>query len=366
MAQFPVWGYSQIQDQYLKATLSFKDGSSKEGFIKNQPSEKMCFSVRFKADMNEKGLIVYDTSSVNKIFIENGERYDLLRFKPHFAKDSIGVLAKKIVDGKASLYIVIYRLKEIYIILNNGKKYPLQDEEILDGENKITSYYFNDYLKIALSDDDSLFNVADKALFNERALINIIVAYNRHQQAECTVIKVKEESKHFLVVTADKSISNTVNSNSIFTVQGMYRTYLIKDSRNTCIELGFRYWSRRYNERVQIGSIINGIPQPGYINTMALFKENFFAIPFTIQHNLLNKWLRPYVFLSNVFFFGYNRKNNVYEEINTKGFGDSYGFFFTAGGGVELDICKGIMLKTDYRLENKLWTLGIGYHYLRK
>ena len=131
---------------------------------------------------------------------------------------------------------------------------------------------------------------------------------------------------------------------------------------------GIKYLQYRYSSQEQFGGIFNNIPSADYKDTMVNYKRTFLFLPLIIHQNILNTRIRPYVLLGFNFLLSFREVNNIYEEHNGGGIGSryesSYGFVFNIGAGVEADIYKGLMLRTEFSGENQgLVTLGIGYHF---
>ena len=352
---------AQIHDEYIKGTIVLKNKETKQGYIMNDAYEKMKFKIKFKLSKDSEQVICYDTSSVKSIVMEDGEVYDLLRFKPHTRKDSISVFARLILKGKASLYKVYYGSTLVYIVYNNLTTYPIQDDELLMNSTEPTLFNYKDYLKNAFVDYDDLMMEIDKMDFSEEEVIKLTKAYNLHHQSESTTIKSIEKSKSFIVINADGWFKNPYHN--LFTFEGNYRVYYPKISKSTSINWGLKYWSNRYSNQEQFGSITNGVPDPGYLDTSVHYKQSFLAIPFNIQQNILNKWLRPYFYFGFTLLSFYKKVNNIYQEDNGKGFGNTWGIIFSGGAGIEADVYKGLMLRSEYRSENRRITVGIGYHF---
>lgn len=139
-------------------------------------------------------------------------------------------------------------------------------------------------------------------------------------------------------------------------IQAVYRTYFPKLSRSTSINIGLNYFRHRYSE-------MNASFPYDKIN----YTSNLISLPLQVQQNILNKNIRPY------FFAGVNASilKIVDENGNSqiqKGFQKSFGVGILYGAGIEVDIYKGLMVKSEYRYENysHLILLGIGYIFSKQ
>ena len=352
---------AQITDDFIKGSIVLKNNETRNGFIRNDDFRRMNYKIKFKPTQESNRVFVFDTASIKSIVMEDGEIYDLLRYMPKSAKDSISVLARLMIKGKASLYKVYYRGAVVFIISNNQKTYPVQDDEIPMNSTVVTQNYYIQYLKSAFEDYDDLMAEIDKMEFTESGIVQLVKKYNLHNQSENKIIKMVEKSKGFIVLNADGGITN--QDNNLLSFEGTYRVYFPKISKSTSFNWGLKHSTKRYSDQEQFGGISNGIPDPGYLDTSVHYKQSYWAIPFSVHENILNKRFRPYLFVGFTFFDFYKEVNTLYQEDNGAGFGNNYGVFFSWGGGIEADIYKGLLLRSEYRSENKRFTVGIGYHF---
>ena len=135
--------------------------------------------------------------------------------------------------------------------------------------------------------------------------------------------------------------------------QAIYRSYFPKISRSTSLNGGLNYFNYHYLDVNKYGY------QKNFINTLI-------SLPLQIQQNLLNKNIRPYVFAGlNLSYVKLVDDKGVTQL--DKGLQRNIGVGMLYGAGIEADIFKGIMLKSEYRYENlpHLIMVGIGYNFSR-
>lgn len=352
---------AQINDDYTRGTILFKNNETKVGYVRNDNLGEMNYSVNFKSTLQSEQIETYDTASVKAIIMEQGEVYELLRYKPHLLKNNISILARLIVKGKASLYKVSYKGEVVYIIQNNQKTFPLQDDEIPINSTLLIQNHFIEYLKDAFEDYEDLISKIEKTSFFESSFKSLIKEYNDHFSSESKVIKFNEKSNKFLFFNMDGRLVD--QNNQLFSIEGNFRVYYPRFSKSTSINLGLKYWNNKNRQKSSGRYTVSGNLVPGYFDTIANYTQSYIAIPFSIHENILNKKFRPYLFLGFTFYGFYSESNNVYKEDIGTGWGNKYFILFSFGAGIEADIYKGLMVRSEYRFENKLITFGLGYHF---
>ena len=356
LLRVPTLLFSQLTDEYIKGSVILKNNERREGYIRSDDFKKMNYELGFKETLSQGKPIIYDTSSVKGFTMDDGESYDLLRYKPNQGNDSIAVFAMLIIKGKASLYKVFYNEATIYIVVANQRNFPVQDDEMPINTGEVVQNNYKDYLKLALLEYSDLYTMIDKMEFGESDIMNIIKEYNKHFMSESIITHVKESPKDFIFCNVDKGWTRSLNS--VFnTYEAMYRVYYPKILKNTSFNIGLRYVEGRISNVEQVGDMTNGI----FDTVTVIHKRRYLSIPIRVHQNLLDGWFRPYAYVGATFYGLYSEVNNVYQEDNGAGFDNYYGTFLCWGGGVEADIYKGLMFRAEYRSEERLYILGIGY-----
>ncbi len=348
--------HGQLKYSYVKGTIELLTGQTIRGFIKDDEIAKMNYKISFKAADGDKNIIMYDTSQIKSFILDDGETFELLKFRGHDMANDVSTLAKLIIRGKASLYKLIYNSDDIYIVTNGGKNYVLKNDKQDWGAQspEIRKYFFKNFLGTAVDDIASLKEKIEKITFSQKDISSIVSAYNKLSQAENIIIPEKKKTVNFIMASAGGMIKSS-DRNELY-VQAVYRTYFPKLSRSTSINIGLNYFREQFSE-------IDVNPPYNKIN----YRSNLFSIPFQIQQNFLNKSVRPY------FFVGFNASilKVVDEDGNSpirKGLQRNFGLGILYGGGIEANIYKGLIIKSEYRYEtySHLVLLGIGYIFSKQ
>ena len=191
----------------------------------------------------------------------------------------------------------------------------------------------------------------EKISFNEKDFRSIITQYNKSSGYENKIITDKTKPIHFIIASAGGMIKNN-DENEIF-FQLNYRTYFPSVSRSTSLNIGLNYFIYKYAET---GNSLN--------RNKIFYTSTLISLPLQIQKNILNKNIRPYAFagLSVNYSKVTDDKNNAQIQ---SGFQKNFGIGLLYGAGIEVDIYKGLMLKSEYRYEifSHLILFGIGYHF---
>lgn len=349
--------HAQLRDSYIKGSIELQTGQALNGYIKDDELAKMNYKISYKEDEFDKSVTIYDTSQIKSFRLEDGEVYELLRFRGQYMTSDIAVLGKLISRGKASLYKIIYNSDVLYLIKNDEKVYVLQNDKMDKSQmsTELTKYYFKSRLKEAVSDPAISLDEVEKISFSEKKFIELIKVYNEISKSENQVITVKKKPVHFIIASMGGMYMNNNRKEIYF--QGIFRTYFPKISRGLSFNTGINYFN--YKNLIKRGQWpFNEIIDKTY---------SLATIPFQLQQNFLNKKIRPYAFVgANISYLKVTDQSGS-SQID-KGLQNSFGVALLYGGGIEADIYKGIMLKTEYRDENfaHLLLVGIGYNFSRK
>jgi len=243
------------------------------------------------------------------------------------------------------LYKTIYKSTTFYIVVTKDENYVLQNDEIITGETNIKKYNYEGVLNIAT--EGFLVNNYQKIAFNELDFIKIISEFNTSKGYKSNKVTYDEKNIHYYLVSIGGGVKK--DESEIF-FQAMYRVYFPKISRSTSLNLGLNYFNYQFSE--------------SSYGTTSLYKKSLISIPFQFQQNILNKNIRPYIFagFSLSYLKSIDDKNNSLIE---DGFQKNFGIGFLYGAGLEIDIYKRFMLKSEIRNEiyNHLILFGIGYNF---
>lgn len=341
--------FSQLKDKFIKATILLQNGKIIEGFIHDDQIAVMNYNISFKAAETENKLTIYDTSNAKNITLENGEIYELIHYKGNFMTSEVSVLAKLIVRGKASLYQAFYKDDEIYIITNNGMSYPLQNDKLEQGASELTLYNYKLFLNNALFDAPVSKSKIENASFRDKDFISLVTDYNKAVNAENKIITSKRKPVHYIIASAGGMIRSSEEKE--VSLQGIYRRYLPTLSHSASLNIGINYFNYHYRGLNKYNISKN------LINTLI-------SLPVQIQQNFLNKNVRPYAFAGFNFSYVKQVDDKGVTQLD-KGLQQSIGVGMLYGTGIEADIYKGVMLKSEYRYENfaHLIMAGIGYNF---
>ncbi|MGZ8516560.1 MAG: outer membrane protein [Chitinophagaceae bacterium] len=348
--------HAQLRDSYIKGSVELQTGQSLNGYIKDDELAKMNFKISYKENETGKSFTIYDTSQIKSFKLDDGEIYEWLRFRGQYMTGDIAVLGKLIIMGKASLYKIIYNSDVLYLVKNEGKVYVLQNDKMDKSQmsTELTKYYFKSRLKEAISNPAIPVDKIEKISFSEKKIAEIIKEYNELSGSDNQVIAVKKKPVHFIIASVGGMYMNNNRKEIYF--QGIFRTYFPKISRGLSFNTGINYFN--YKNLIKRGQWpFNEIIDKTY---------SLATIPFQLQQNFLNKKIRPYVFVgTNISHLKVTDQSGS-SQID-KGLQNSFGVALLFGAGIEADIYKGIMLKTEYRDENfaHLVLVGIGYNFSR-
>jgi len=346
--------HAQLRDSYIQGSVELQTGQALNGYIKDDELAKMNYKISYKENEADKSFTIYDTSQIKSFRLDDGEIYELLRFRGQYMTDDIAVLGKLIIRGKASLYKIIYNSDILYLVKNEEKVYVLQNDKMDKSQmsTELTKYYFKSRLKEAVSHPAISLDKVEKISFNEKKFVEVIKEYNGLSGSENQVTTVKKKPVHFIIASMGGMYMNSNRKEIYF--QGIFRTYFPKISRGLSLNTGFNYFN--YKNLIKRGRWpFNEVIDKTY---------SLATIPFQLQQNFLNKKIRPYAFVgANISYLKITDQSDI-SQID-KGLQNSFGVALLFGGGIEADIYKGIMLKTEYRDENfaHLVLVGIGYNF---
>ena len=330
---------AQLKEKFEKGRLITKDSITLEGYILAQDLSNMSHNVCFKQSLERK-CIDYSTNEVVSYQMDNGTTFHLLNLKINNNQTNYTVFSNLILKGGAvSLYKSTYKSDVFYIISKNGEYYVLQKDKLIFGDSKVTRYNFKGIINAA-TDGMALRDNLDIA-FDESVFIDIISKYNATVQVESTDLRVGGDKEKFLMLNLNMGFDKTGVE---FYGQFITRFYYPKISRNTSLNtgLGYSYYNRNEFNIIENVSIL--------------------SVPLYIQHNILNKNIRPNVFVgASISYISVTDASG--NSLVKEGLQQSFGLSLIYGVGIEVDVYKGIYLKGEYRNEFYLhpFLFGLGY-----
>lgn len=340
-----IYAKAQLVDTFEKGTIMTIENVKIDGYIKTEDLSNLSSKICFKLAETDVKYINYDTTQIKSFQTETGKTFDLLSFKINNNRAAIKVFASLILKGEISLYKTIYKSKTFYIIVTKDENYVLQNDEQISFETNIIKHNYLGVINLATEGFSSKNN--QKIPFKEIDFIKIISEYNASKGYQSKEVTYNEKIIHYFILNIGGGLKK--GESELF-FQAMYRLYYPKISRSTSLNLGLNYFNYQF-------------PELNKSNT-SNFKESLISTPLQIQQNILNKNIRPYIFLGLNFSYLkiVDDKNN---SLIKDGFQRNYGIGILYGAGIEIDLYKGIMLKSEFRQElfTHLILFGIGYNF---
>jgi opacity protein-like surface antigen len=340
---------AQLKENYEKGQIITKNGKKKSGYIRNDDFKHKISKVCFKTSLADKKCRPYDTSELILFQTENGEVYNLFVIKLDNDVTQATLFAKKILDGKAaSLHKGYHNQNVFYIISKDDKNYILQNDQFISGQTEIKRFNYVGILNFATKNLPIRTNT--KVEFKEQLFIEIIGNYNTEESSDFNIIETKEKPTNFLIVNAGIGLGNS--NESEYFAQFTNRIYFPKFSRNTSLNIGLNYYNYQYTETDEIGRDTE-------------VTQSLISAPFQLQYNFANKNIRPFIFSGMNFSYYSKKDKNGKSLLEDSGLQSEFGLSFLFGAGIEIDLYKGLMLKSEYRHETftQLILIGIGYNF---
>lgn len=328
---------AQLQDQYLKSSIQYANGRTETVLVLNEETEKLNYAVFVKDSSLKSSKKTYTAQEILSIDFENGKKFRQIKFAKHASKDTLTVLGRLLVTGKIELYQAYLNGAEVLVAIKDGEIYPLQDDEFSSNDLKVKRNFFRSYLVKALRDaPESIQIKTNKIRFDNKAISQLILDYNKIYDGPSEIVKQKKENKNFWIAGA---LFKTTKANP-YGIWGFvnYRLYITDFSRSTSLNTGLHYYNYQFKTTISPTSVVT--------NTRSIT-----SIPIFVQQNLLNKKVRPYLFAGvNISYI--NTKAGSTEFVDAKGFQGNFGFHVLGGAGIEWNVIPNLMLKADYRYEN--------------
>lgn len=339
---------AQLQDNYEKGQITTKNGEEKSGFIRNDDFKHKVSKVCFKTSLTDKKCRYYNTSEINSFKTQNDEVYHLFETRLNNGSTPVTLFAKNLVNGKTSLYKGFYEATVFYIISKDGKNYILQNDKFIPGQKEVKRYNYPGVLNLATENLPITSKIVVQ--FKEQIFIDIVSQYNASQGNEFEIATTKEKPVSFLILNAGIGIGES--NESEYFAQLTNRIYFPKFSRNTSLNIGLNYYNYQFTTTDNIGRDLE-------------VTQSLISAPFQLQHNFANKSIRPYMFTGMNFSLFSKKDQNGNSLLEDSGLQSEFGLSFLLGAGIEIDIYKGFMLKSEYRHEtfSHLFICGIGYNF---
>lgn len=336
---------AQLKDIFEKGYIITIENVKIDGYIKTNDLANLSSEICFRLKETDEKNINYNTAQIKSFQTETGKVFEQLTIKINNNSTEITVFANLILKGETSLYKAIYKSKTFYVVVTTGENYVLQNDELIFGKTELKRYNYQGVLNIA-TEGFSTKNHREIA-FEEIDFIKILSGYNTSKGYESQKVTYNEKNVHYYIVNIGGGLKK---DESEFFFQAMYRLYYPKISRSTSLNLGLNYFNFHFSESFRTNT--------------AEFNESLISIPLQFQQNILNKNIRPYLFAGinlNYLKIKDSENNSLLDD----GFQSNFGFGVLYGAGIEMDLYKGIMLKSEFRYEvsNHLILFGIGYNF---
>jgi hypothetical protein len=340
---------AQLQDEYVKGKITLQNNQQKEGYIKRESLEKMNCFIYFKETENQKDPVKYDTLLLTGFTMQTGEVFERIKLEITPNADSIYFFGSLLLKGKASVYEIMYKEAQFYIVSNGGTNYPLQEDVLEINATAMTPHYFRNYLTKAIGDS---FNARISRMdFNEKSILSIVSEYNKSQSSNNKLIEIKKSNVSFLILNV--GIGKGADNKSETYAQGIFRFYAPRYSKSTSLNTGISYYEYNYTENFNLG----------FYSYLISYHRRLVSVPLQVQQNLLNKNIRPYL-IAGLSLFYMDKTYNFFSD----GLQKNYGIGLIYGVGVEANIYKGLMAKIEarYELYRHPLSIAIGYNFSKK
>ncbi|UKM64982.1 porin family protein [Flavobacteriaceae bacterium GSB9] len=335
------FAHAQLSDSYEKGFVVKTNNDTLHGYIKTDDLKGLSTHVCFTINQQKEECTIYSTSDVKSFRTETGKIFDLLKVKINNNQIEISVFANLILEGKTALYKSVYKSSNFYIISKTNENFALQEDKLQTGDSKITRY--NYYGILNLVTENMLTETNTKVSFKESDFIETVTKFNTLKGYESRDVRYKEKTIKYFIAMAGVG---TGKYEQEFYYQAMYRIYNPKISRSISVNLGVNYFNYEYSKE-------------GFS-----IEQSLISVPLQFQQNLLSKNIRPYLFVGPN--FSYLNRDSSDNRLNLdKGFQKNFGVDFLYGIGLEIDLYKGLMLKSEYRHETFSHPIlfGIGYNF---
>lgn len=352
-ALFHLHSFGQTKVLYEEGIVQLNNGQTVVGYIKKGELSDMVSSINFKQAKTDENHTNYDTAQIKRFWIGTKDVFELLHFSVNNPAEPVNAFAKVLVKGDATLYKTVYKGEVLYMVKRDNTLYVLQNDKAASrkGNIPVAGYKYKERLMQAVGKSVASNISADKLTYSEKNFIDLVSAYNNSVASPNDILLPKEKPVSFLLATVGGGFQQN-DGNEIF-LHTAYRTYFPDLSRNTSLNVGFNFYASKFSE----------------IETINFFDYKFnytsllFTLPVEVQHNLLNKAIRPFV--SAGFTFAFNSVRDQFGNSENRILKNQVGVRPVYSGGVEADLAKKFMIKAAYRKEvfSHLVLVGIGYNF---
>jgi opacity protein-like surface antigen len=344
---------AQIHSTFIPASITFRDGQTRKGFIRDEPIKKLNFRIYFKTALSEKSPLRYDTSTVEAIQFDRGDVLEAMRVSLFERPDSITLLASLMLKGKASLYTGFVEDRQIYVVRNNGQNYSLENDELSTGFNSsMINRNFRPRLDSALQMKEiSIIERINTMAFNDEAFFKLITSYNQKSGSESLIKNRNYPAARYLVAGAGGFA--TGSSDHELNLFLNYRVYIPKVSHDLSLNVGLNYNQRVYTK-----------PDPNNVQSKIGYTGNLVSLPFFLQQNFLSGSVRPYI-IGGVDLYYIRLTDQFGTDKLLESHDSPRGISILAGAGIEVNLAAGLMAKGEYRYDNWVYlhqvSLGLAY-----
>lgn len=275
-----IYAKAQLADTFEKGTITTIENVKIDGYIKTGDLSDLSSKICFKLAETDAKYIKYDATQIKSFQTVTGKTFDVLAFRINHNSTEIKVFANLILKGEISLYKAVYKSTTFYIVVTEDENYVLQNDELILGETEIRKYNYQGVLNLATKGFSS--KNYQKVPFEEIDFIKIISAYNASKGYESKEVTYDEKNIHYFILNIGGGLK--MDESELF-FQAMYRLYYPKISRSTSLNLGLNYFNYQFSDL-----LVNNIQASDV-------KESLISIPLQFQQNILNKNIRPYIFM---------------------------------------------------------------------
>jgi hypothetical protein len=350
---FQLHSSGQTKVIYEGGIVELNNRQTVVGHIKKGELPDMLSRISFKHDLTDENSITYDTAQIRRYWIGSKDTYELLRFSVNNPAEPVTTFAKLLVRGDASLYKTMYKEEVLYIVKRDNQLFVLQNNKPASSNSKtpVGAADYKNQLTKALGKSLPSSGNAGNVAYTEKNFIALVSAYNNAVNSPNDILLAKAEPISFLLATVGGGLQQN-DGKEIF-LHTAYRTFFPDLSRNTSLNVGFNFYASQYSEIIKIN----------FYDYQFDYTSLLFTVPVEVQHNLLNKNIRPFV--SAGFTFAYHSLRDQYGNTENKVFKNGVGIRPVYSGGVEADFSKNFFLKAAYRKEvfSHLVLVGVGYNF---
>lgn len=347
---------AQIIDEFIKGYYVDLNGNTKNGWIRNGAVRDINNGIIYKETPNDKEIII-KASEISNFRFENGERYTRFYYK-NFEDDKMNyILAHNIVTAKLSMYEFYEKSEQMFFLKKDSITYILRNDDL---EGTITRRSNYRQLISVMTDDciNKKFEI-EALYFSLKEIEKIIRDYNICIGATIETEKeAKQKTVNHLIVGVSGMPGKKQNEIIGYV---LYRKYFPKISKGASMNFSLNYF---YGNSF----FLESVPRLAtYSSRIINYNYSLSSLSVYGQENFMNNNFRPYAIIG---FMAYNldEKYSPDTQYYPKGFQLDYGFSYVVGFGIEYNFYRGLMLKSEYRIDlfSHLVNVGIAYNFSYK